>query len=97
MEKIYEIPNFDGWWWLSCLLVKQKPSYITHKNKVHQDIPRLLLVGGDLTILKNDGVKVNGKDDPIYYGKIKCSKPPTSIGMQISIIPEIFSLFFAMN
>ena len=24
------------------------------------------LVGGDLTILKNDGVKVNGKDDIPY-------------------------------
>ena len=30
---------------------------------------RHLLVGGAITILKN--MKVNGKDYPIYYGKLK--------------------------
>jgi hypothetical protein len=37
-----------------------------------------ILVGGAITILKN--MKVNGKDYPFILWKIKCSKPPTSIG-----------------
>jgi hypothetical protein len=35
---------------------------------------------GNVPILKNDGVKVNGKDDIPYmkWKNKKCSKPPTS-------------------
>jgi hypothetical protein len=27
-------------------------------------------------------MKVNGKDYPIYYGKLTCSKPPTNINIE---------------
>ena len=36
------------------------------------------LVGGAITILKNDGVRQWGWDYPIYHGKKKCLKPPAS-------------------
>jgi hypothetical protein len=36
------------------------------------NITDLQLVGGAITTLKN--MKVNGKDYPIYYGKIKMSQ-----------------------
>ena len=56
---------------------------VTCKNVVpnYQNIQKIYLVGGAITILKH--MKVNGKDDiPYIVEDRKCSKPPTrySIG-----------------
>ena len=46
-----------------------------------------------LTILKN--MKVNGKDDPIYYGKFQtCLKPPTS---NVPLANPAWSSFYSPN